>query len=110
MTKKLFVVPAFVILLAPALAFAHAGHEHGEPAPAVVEAPKPAAADPAQTRLLQENVALKKELEKERLNSARIMAEKSADNSATRSSFLITGLLLGVVGLVIRYLPGGKEK
>lgn len=113
MAKKLIILAAVVALLAPASVFAHAGHEHGEAAPKQPDqaaAPAPLLSNQTQTALIQENEFLKKELEKEKLRADKKIAEVVTDMSATRSSYIIIGLIFGVIGLVIRYFPEKEQR
>jgi hypothetical protein len=115
MAKKLIILLASVVLLSPVSVLAHAGHEHGEAKPklkkVVVESAETSPApSQAQADLMRENSQLREDVEQERLNAAKRVAEIVTDMSSTRSSYIIIGLLLGAIGLVIRYLPGKEEK
>jgi hypothetical protein len=112
MVRKFLVVIAVASFIAPAMVFAHAGHEHGAPAPPVqaqkVEPPHqpPSGPDMMQMRLMQENTMLRRELEKEKAMEKMKEAAQATEKAATRSAYIITGLLFCAAGLAVRYYPG----
>ncbi|MBI3794786.1 MAG: hypothetical protein HY280_08675 [Nitrospinae bacterium] len=109
MVRKLISAAVVALFLSPVLVFAHAGHEHASPVPKV-EAPPPTGTPAENARLMRENAALKAEIEKERINNAKILSRQATGRAEDRSKLIIVGLLLGAGVVVARYLPGGNEK
>jgi hypothetical protein len=110
--KKYLAFLLALVVLAPLSALAHAGHEHGGTPheQARPEQPPTAGQDQTQIEIMQENIMLKKELEKLKMDANIKAVEKETEKAATRSSFVVTGMLFIAVGLVIRYLPRKEEK
>lgn len=111
MSKILLVFMTAIIVLSPALASAHEGHEHGG---SQAESEQPAQpqqipGDSAQTDLYRENAALKEELEKQKAEAMKT-ARNETEKASVRSSLIIMGILLAGLGLAIRYLPERGSK
>jgi len=108
MVKNYLAVALTVALFSPLSASAHAGHEHGGGNPRPLSQQEPQAQsspDATQIEIMQENIMLKKELERQKMAVEMKYAEKETEKAATRSSFIVTGMLFIGLGLVIRYLP-----
>jgi len=111
MSKIFLVLMAAIIVLSPAWALAHEGHDHGA---SHEESEQPAQplqipGDSAQTELFRENAMLKEELEKQKTEAMKI-ARNETERSSVRSSLIIMGILLAGLGLAIRYLPEKGSK
>lgn len=111
MSKIFLVFMTAIIILSPASALAHEGHEHGA---SQAESEQPAQPQQipggdAQTELFRENAALKEELEKQKAEAMKT-ARNATEKASVRSSLIIMGILLGGLGLAIRYLPERGSK
>ncbi len=111
MSKIFLVFMTAAIILSPAAALAHEGHEHGA---SHEESEQPAQTqqipgDSAQTELFRENAMLKEELEKQKAEAMKT-ARNETEKASVRSSLIIMGILLAGLGLAIRYLPERGSK
>ncbi|MBI3582157.1 MAG: hypothetical protein HY098_08835 [Nitrospinae bacterium] len=111
MSKIFLIFMTAIIILSPASAPAHEGHEHGasQAEPEQPAQPRQIPGGDAQTELFRENALLKEELEKQKAETMKITRTET-ERASGRSSLIIMGILLAGLGLAIRYLPERGSK